>query len=57
MLDGGASVQLVIDVSLLHDVAYYNTPRPLHMATSAAVEGTVASGAHLPEGCYTNVDV
>lgn len=44
MLENGASIHLVNDLSLLHNVTIYDTPRPLHMATPGAVGGIVASG-------------
>ncbi len=45
MIDSGASIHLVNDLALLHDPSVFPHPQPLHLATSDAMGGIVASGA------------
>eukprot|EP00884_Botryococcus_braunii_P012552 jgi/Botrbrau1/21298/Bobra.0184s0011.1 len=45
LVDSGASVHLVNDLSLLHNPVMHAQPLPLHLATSDAKGGIIASGS------------
>jgi hypothetical protein len=45
MIDSGASVHPVNDLSLLHNPVMHAQPLPLHLATSDAKGGIIASGS------------
>jgi hypothetical protein len=45
IVDSGASVHGVNDLSILHNPVLFETPRSLHLATSEASGGIVASGS------------
>ena len=45
LIDSGASVHVVNDLSLLHNPAMHAQPLPLHLATSEAKGGIIASGS------------
>lgn len=45
LVDSGASVHLVNDLSLLHNPVLHAQPLPLHLATSDAKGGIIASGS------------
>jgi hypothetical protein len=45
LLDSGASIHLVNNLQYLHNAVVYQSPRPLHLATSDAVGGIIAKGS------------
>jgi len=45
LIDSGASVHLVNDVSILQNVTVFSDPRPLQLATEGAKGGIIASGS------------
>ena len=45
LIDSGASVHIVNDLSLLHNPVMHGQPLPLHLATSDAKGGIIASGS------------
>ena len=45
MVDSGASVHLISDLTMLHHPRMHSIPKPLHLATSDAVGGIIASGS------------
>ncbi len=45
IVDSGATVHLVNDLSLLHNPVMHSQPLPLHLATSDAKGGIIASGS------------
>ncbi len=45
MVDSGASIHLVNELALLHIPTVFPHPKPLHLATSDAVCGILASGS------------
>lgn len=52
MIDSGASIHLVNDLSLLHSPTLHSTPIPLHMATSDATGQIIATGSI----CLSSID-
>jgi hypothetical protein len=45
LLDSGASIHLVNNPQYLHNPVMYQSPKPLHLATSDAVGGIIAKGS------------
>jgi hypothetical protein len=45
LLDGGASIHLMNNSQYLHNPVVYQSPKPLHLATSDAVGGIIAKGS------------